>query len=85
LNAWTPLAHTGVAFEDSSTGVAAARAAGTYLITVPSQPGKDLDGDYITTTLGDAVLINWAPTVGPLERAHRRAVSPANRASLPDS
>ncbi|WP_245557048.1 HAD family hydrolase [Jongsikchunia kroppenstedtii] len=38
---------TGVALEDSSTGVAAARAVGAFLITVPSQPGKKLDGDYV--------------------------------------
>jgi HAD superfamily hydrolase (TIGR01509 family) len=55
--------HTGVAFEDSSTGVAAARAASTFLVTVPSQLGKPLDGDYITDTLDDAVLIEWAQTV----------------------
>jgi beta-phosphoglucomutase-like phosphatase (HAD superfamily) len=55
--------RTGVALEDSSTGVAAARAAGAFLITVPSQPGKQLDGDYITTTLDDAALIEWAQTV----------------------
>ena len=54
---------TGVAFEDSSTGVAAARAAGMFLITVPSQPGKDLDGDYVTDTLDDPALIVWAQTV----------------------
>jgi HAD superfamily hydrolase (TIGR01509 family) len=55
--------NTGVAFEDSSTGVAAARAAGAFLITVPSQPGKQLDGDYISATLDDDVLIEWARTV----------------------
>jgi HAD superfamily hydrolase (TIGR01509 family) len=32
--------HRGVALDDSSTGVAAARAAGAVLITVPSQPGN---------------------------------------------
>jgi beta-phosphoglucomutase-like phosphatase (HAD superfamily) len=61
--------QTGVALEDSSTGVTAARAAGVYLITVPSQPGKRLDGDYITTTLDDAVLTNWAQSVGDLTRS----------------
>lgn len=55
--------HAGVALEDSSTGVAAARAAGAFLITVPSQPGKQLDGDYITNTLDDDMLIEWAQTV----------------------
>lgn len=55
--------QAGVAFEDSSTGVAAARAARTFLITVPSQLGKQLDGDYITNTLHDVTLIEWARTV----------------------
>jgi HAD superfamily hydrolase (TIGR01509 family) len=55
----------GVAVEDSATGVAAARAAGTYLITVASQPGKQLDGDYVSHTLADATLTAWAQTVTP--------------------
>ena len=49
--------------EDSSTGVAAARAAGAFLIAVPSQPGKSLAGDYATNSLDDPVLIEWAQTV----------------------
>lgn len=53
----------GVALEDSATGVAAVRAAGSYLITVPSQPDSQLDGDYVTATLADPVLIEWARTV----------------------
>lgn len=52
--------NAGVALEDSSTGVAAARAAGAYLITVPSQPGKQLDGDFVTTTLADPEIVRWA-------------------------
>jgi HAD superfamily hydrolase (TIGR01509 family) len=60
--------QTGVALEDSSTGVTAARAAGAYLITVPSQPGKQLDGDFITTSLDDAVLTSWARQVSALTR-----------------
>lgn len=55
--------HTGVAFEDSTTGVAAARAANAFVVTVPSQSGKQIDGDYITNTLDDAALIEWAQTV----------------------
>ena len=54
---------TGVALEDSSTGIAAARAAGAFLITVPSQPGKQLDGDYVTDALNDTALVEWAQTV----------------------
>jgi HAD superfamily hydrolase (TIGR01509 family) len=53
----------GVALEDSAAGVAAARASGAFLITVPSQPRKRLDGDYITTTLLDPLLRNWANKV----------------------
>ena len=55
--------HSGVALEDSATGVAAARAAGAFLITVPSQPGKHLDGDYVTTSLADTRLTEWAQKV----------------------
>lgn len=53
----------GVALEDSATGVTAARASGAFLITVPSQPGKHLDGDYVTSTLVDPLLAEWAQTV----------------------
>ena len=52
-----------MALEDSATGVAAARAAGAFLITVPSQPGKQLDGDYVTSTLADPLLTAWAQRV----------------------
>jgi HAD superfamily hydrolase (TIGR01509 family) len=52
--------HSSVALEDSATGVAAARASGAFLITVPSQPGKNLDGDYVATTLLDPVITDWA-------------------------
>ncbi|MBE5459758.1 hypothetical protein E3G69_002844 [Mycobacteroides abscessus] len=55
--------RTGVALEDSSTGVAAARAAYTFLITVPSQAGKQLDGDYIAAALDDPALVAWAHSV----------------------
>lgn len=59
--------RSGVALEDSATGVTAARASGAFLITVPSQPGKRLDGDYVTTTLLDPLLTDWAQnvTAGP--------------------
>ncbi|HEU0191113.1 MAG TPA: HAD family hydrolase [Mycobacterium sp.] len=55
--------RTGVALEDSATGVAAAKAAGAFLITVPSQPGKRLDGDYTAAALDDASPVEWARTV----------------------
>jgi HAD superfamily hydrolase (TIGR01509 family) len=57
--------HAGVALEDSATGVAAAQAAGAYLITVPSQPGKQLGGDYVATTLADPHIMHWAQQVIP--------------------
>lgn len=53
----------GVALEDSATGVTAAKAAGTFLITVPSQPGKNLSGDLVTTSLADPLLVAWATNV----------------------
>lgn len=56
----------GVALEDSSTGVAAARAAGAFLITVPSQPGKNLDGDLVVRSLEDPVIMEWASRVESL-------------------
>lgn len=55
--------ESAVALEDSSTGVEAARSAGAYLITVPSQVGKHLDGDFVTTTLADPVIAQWARVV----------------------
>lgn len=55
------------------TGVTAARAAGAYLITVPSQPGKQLDGDYITTTLDDDVLTTWAQQSAPSQDQQTRS------------
>ena len=55
--------RSGVALEDSATGVTAARASGAFLITVPSQPGKHLDGDYLATTLADPLLTEWAHKV----------------------
>lgn len=55
--------RTGVALEDSNTGGLAARASGAFLITVPSQRGKRLDGDYVATSLLDPLFTDWAQTV----------------------
>lgn len=55
-----------IALEDSATGVAAARAAGSYLITVPSQPGKALDGDHLADSLADPAILQWAARVAPI-------------------
>lgn len=47
-----------VAFEDSRTGVASARAAGMYVIGVPSLPGVTLDADHCAASMTD--LVPWA-------------------------
>jgi HAD superfamily hydrolase (TIGR01509 family) len=49
-----------VAFEDSATGVAAARAAGTFVIGVPSLPGVALEVDAAFDALTDPALATWA-------------------------
>ncbi|MFJ5675793.1 HAD family hydrolase [Streptomyces sp. NPDC093097] len=49
-----------VAFEDSATGVAAARAAGLYVAVVPSLPGADLDHDWLGASLAEPELRGWA-------------------------
>jgi HAD superfamily hydrolase (TIGR01509 family) len=53
-----------VAFEDSGTGVASARAAGLHIVGVPSLPGVILDADTVFTSLTDPALIGWAGSVG---------------------
>lgn len=52
-----------VAYDDD----AAARAAGAFLITVPSRPGKQIGGDYTTNSLDDPALIKWAEIVKSLD------------------
>lgn len=54
-----------VAFEDSHTGVLAARAAGLRLVTVPSLPGQDLDHDWRLDSLTDPDLQAWARELEP--------------------
>ncbi|MGW4193863.1 HAD family hydrolase [Streptomyces sp. NPDC005004] len=49
-----------VAFEDSATGVAAARRAGLYVVAVPSLPGTVLDHDRLASALTDQELVDWA-------------------------
>ena len=53
----------GVALEDSATGIAAARASGAFVLTVPSLPGDEPDGDYITSSLADPIVLEWGRTV----------------------
>lgn len=45
-----------IAFEDSPTGVAAARAAGMHVIGVPSTPGVPLDAHRVVTSLADITV-----------------------------
>jgi beta-phosphoglucomutase-like phosphatase (HAD superfamily) len=45
-----------VALEDSPTGVAAARAAGLYVIGVPSLEGVVLDADLVVASLEDEAV-----------------------------
>ena len=49
-----------VAFEDSRTGVASARAAGMFVVGVPSIPGAALDADALFGSLADPELARWA-------------------------
>jgi HAD superfamily hydrolase (TIGR01509 family) len=48
-----------VAFEDSRTGVAAARAAKMFVVGVPSTPGALLDAHVTYDSLADAELSRW--------------------------
>ena len=48
-----------IALEDSPTGVASARAAGLYVIGVPSLPGLALDADEVVDSLVSVDLPPW--------------------------
>jgi HAD superfamily hydrolase (TIGR01509 family) len=52
-----------VAFEDSRTGVASARAAGLFVVGVPSLAGVTLDVDAVFASLADPALVEWAAGV----------------------
>lgn len=60
--------RTGVTLEDSATGVAAARASGSFVIAVPSQPGRRLDGDLMAPALTDDRIQDWARRVRVVEK-----------------
>jgi HAD superfamily hydrolase (TIGR01509 family) len=47
---------TAIAVEDSATGIAAARAAGMYVIGIPSQPDLHLPADILYASLADPDL-----------------------------
>ncbi|MFH8368443.1 HAD family hydrolase [Streptomyces sp. NPDC018031] len=53
-----------VAFEDSATGIASARAAGLHVAVVPSLPGTDLDHDWLGSSLAAPELLAWAAGLG---------------------
>lgn len=53
-----------VAFEDSATGIASARAAGLYVAVVPSLSGADLDHDWLGSSLAEPELLDWARQLG---------------------
>ncbi|MEU0674684.1 HAD family phosphatase [Streptomyces sp. NPDC006172] len=75
-----------VAFEDSATGVAAARRAGLCVAVVPSLPHIPLDHDWSTPTLTDPALQAWAGTLGSAS-AHALDVGvppSTRRAGAPD-
>ena len=57
----SPPAET-IALEDSPTGVAAARAAGLYVIGVPSLPGVVLEADEVHESLASVDLPPWIST-----------------------
>ncbi len=58
-----------VAFEDSRTGVASARAAGLFVVGVPSVPGAVLDADLTYDSLAHAELSAWTASCRPWFRA----------------
>lgn len=57
---------TGVALEDSATGIEAARGSGAFVLAVPSLPGETVDGDYIARSLADPAVLGWGRTVQPI-------------------
>ena len=59
-----------VAFEDSPTGVASARAAGLFVVGVPSVPGTTLAVDAVYGSLANPGLTDWAAVcTAPAPRA----------------
>jgi len=57
-----------VAFEDSRTGVASARAAGMFVIAVPSAPRAAADAHVTYHSLADTELGSWVATCTPPAR-----------------
>jgi len=63
-------AHS-VAFEDSPTGVASARAGGLFVVGVPSVPGTTLGADALYGSLADPDLQAWAAACTSPASAHQ--------------
>jgi HAD superfamily hydrolase (TIGR01509 family) len=57
---------TGLALEDSTTGIASARASGAFVLAVPSFPDETVDGDFIVSTLADPEVLEWGRSVQPI-------------------
>ena len=55
-----------IALEDSSTGVASARAAGVYVIGIPSLPTSRLDADLLAPSLEDPAVWDALKLTRPL-------------------
>ncbi len=55
----------GVALEDSTTGIASARASGAFVLAVPSLPGESVDGDLVAASLDDPAVLDWGRRVQP--------------------
>lgn len=72
-----------VALEDSGTGVASARAAGLYVIGIPSLPGDELPADLVASSLADAAVLaalgvkSEPGAADPGRACARRSSSPA--------
>lgn len=68
-----------VAFEDSATGVASAKAAGLYVVAVPSISGEQLGGDWQLKTLEDPCVLAWASALTITSVLTSRVVVDGNR------
>ena len=68
-----------VAFEDTGTGAAAARAAGMLVVGVPSLEPDGFPADVVLASLADPRLLAWAALA-----LTRRVLEPS-RPALPDA
>jgi HAD superfamily hydrolase (TIGR01509 family) len=66
-------ANEAVAFEDSRTGAISARAAGMFVVGVPSIPSSVLEVDAVFESLADCRLRDWADSCLATPRPPHRA------------